>query len=110
MIVDEQIDPKLIEAVKRIVRACDPCLIYLFGSQARGDASDESDYDLMVIVPDSDSPAHKHAQRAYRELWGVGVPVEIVVFTQDQFERQSMVVASLAATVRREGRLLYEHR
>jgi HEPN domain-containing protein len=38
--------------VKQIVAEVDPVAIYLFGSRARGDADDDSDYDLMIVVPD----------------------------------------------------------
>src|SRR5438128_28790 len=40
---------KLNEAVKRIVEAAHPRKIILFGSQARGTATEDSDADLMVI-------------------------------------------------------------
>jgi predicted nucleotidyltransferase len=42
-------------AIGRIVDAMRPEAIYLFGSHARGDAGADSDYDLLVIVPD-DTP------------------------------------------------------
>ncbi|HSO71206.1 MAG TPA: nucleotidyltransferase domain-containing protein [Thermodesulfobacteriota bacterium] len=37
--------------VHRLVGNLQPEKIYLFGSRARSDATPESDYDLMVIVP-----------------------------------------------------------
>lgn len=49
-------DAKLAEVVRRLIEAYDPEKIYLFGSKARGDAGPDSDYDLMVIVPNSASP------------------------------------------------------
>ena len=106
--VDDRTNPKLAEVVRRLVDEFQPDRIYLFGSRARGDASDDSDFDILMVVPDSADPSHRQAQRAYAVLWGAGVPVEVLVFTSDQFARQSKVVASLAATVTREGRLLYE--
>jgi uncharacterized protein len=106
---DRQTNPALEEVVRRLVELFEPERIYLFGSQARGEASGDSDYDVMVVVPESDQPTHKRAQKAYSVLWGVGIPVEVIVFTREQFLHQSSVVASLAATVQREGRVLYEH-
>ena len=38
-----------------VVDAWDPLEIWLFGSRARGDAREHSDWDLLVIVPD-DAP------------------------------------------------------
>lgn len=107
---DAQASAALEEVVRRLVDLFTPERIYLFGSQERGEASEDSDYDVMVVVPESDQPPYKRAQKAYSVLWGVGIPVEVIVFTRDQFDRQSSIVASLAATVQREGRVLYEHR
>ena len=47
-------DPVLTEVVRRLVEAYSPERIYLFGSVARGEAGPDSDYDIMVIVPDDD--------------------------------------------------------
>ncbi|TVR71868.1 MAG: nucleotidyltransferase domain-containing protein [Sphaerobacteraceae bacterium] len=107
--INAKANPALQEVVRRLVELFEPERIYLFGSQARGDASGDSDYDVMVVVPESDQPSYRRAQKAYSVLWGVGIPVEVIVFTREQFDRQSSVVASLAATVQREGRILYEH-
>src|ERR1035437_10950165 len=45
-------DPVLGEVVRRLSEVYHPLRIYLFGSAARGDGGPDSDYDLMVIVPD----------------------------------------------------------
>ena len=95
------------EAVERLVEAFRPERIYPFGSRARGDWHADSDYDLMVVVPSSDLPPHRGAQLAYRALYGVGLPKDIVVWTHEEFDRYLPVAASLAAAVVREGRLLY---
>jgi HEPN domain-containing protein len=49
-------DPEELDRlVRRLVETFDPLAIYLFGSRARGDAGDDSDYDLMLVLAD-DSP------------------------------------------------------
>ncbi|MCC6626534.1 MAG: nucleotidyltransferase domain-containing protein [Chloroflexi bacterium] len=93
--------------IERLVPAVQPDEIYLFGSQARDDARAGSDYDVLLIVPASDEPAYRRQQAAYRALWGLGVPVDVVVLTRAEFERQARVVTSLPATIRREGRRVY---
>jgi predicted nucleotidyltransferase len=95
--------------VTQLVRALAPERIYLFGSRARGDATEESDYDLLVVVG-GEAGAHPHhalARLAYHALAGVGVPKDIVVMTRGRFEWLRGAAASLPATVVREGRLLY---
>jgi predicted nucleotidyltransferase len=100
-------DPKLAEMVRRLVAELHPERIYLFGSHARGDAGPDSDYDLLVVVAESDLPGHRRDQRAYRALRGVGAAKDVLVWTRDEFESRRTIVCSLPATVLREGRLVY---
>jgi hypothetical protein len=46
-------------------------------------------------------------RQAYSALVGLATPVDVVVMSRERFERRRMVVASLPATVEREGKLLY---
>ena len=100
-------DPVLRAIVERLVAALQPERIYLFGSRARGTGTAESDYDLLVVLPASDLPPHRRDLQAYRALYGVGVPKDVVVYTHAEFEARSRAPTSLPATVLREGRLLY---
>jgi len=93
--------------VQRLVSALSPERIYLFGSQARGDAGPDSDYDFLVVVSSSTLPRYRRDQAAFAALLGVGVAKDVLVLTHDEFERQRTVVCSLPATVEREGVLLY---
>jgi hypothetical protein len=103
-------EPNLAVAVQRLVDALQPEAIYLFGSRARGDHQPDSDYDFMVIVPGSDLPPHRRAQIAHRALRDVPIAKDILVWTRDEFDHYVPAVASLPATVLREGRLLYDAR
>lgn len=100
-------EPKLAEIVRRLVAAYHPELIYLFGSAARGDRGPDSDYDLLVIVPDDAPPEQRDGGLAYRALWGVGTAVDAVVCTSGWFHARTHLKASLPGTVVREGRLLH---
>jgi predicted nucleotidyltransferase len=100
-------DGVLTRIVRCLIEAYRPELIYLFGSSARGDAGPDSDYDLLIIVPDSAS-AHRRASRlAYDVLWDIGKAADILVCTRRHFESRLHLSASLPATVVREGKLLY---
>lgn len=100
-------DAVLAEMVSRLVAALAPERIYLFGSRARGDAGEDSDYDIMVIVKERTGPGYHTEHVAHHALWGLGIAKDVVVVTRAQFDRQRGVIASLPATVQREGRLLY---
>ena len=100
-------DPALAEIVRRLVEAYQPELIYLFGSKARGDAGPDSDYDLLMVVPD-DAPAERRRSRlAYQVLRGTGVAADVLVCTHSYFEPRRSLRASLPGTVLREGKLLH---
>ena len=100
-------DPKLAEIVRRLVEAYQPERIYLFGSVAREEAGPDSDYDLLVVVPDRAPPERKDSKLAYRVLWGTGAAADVIVWERTRFERRAHVVCSLPATVLREGKVLY---
>ena len=100
-------DPKLAEVVHRLAGAYRPEQIYLFGSRARGEASPDSDYDLLVVVPDSALPEQRRSTLAYEVLWGTGVAADVLVWTHKAFYSRLHLRASLPSAVISEGRLLY---
>ena len=100
-------DAALQEIVNRLIVAYRPERVYLFGSHARGDAGPDSDFDLLVIVPDDAPPERRRSRLAYEALRGTGVAADVVVWTRGYFERRRQVPASLPAVVEREGRLLH---
>lgn len=100
-------DPKLAELVRRLVQAYQPESIYLFGSFARGDADADSDYDLLIVVPNDASPERRRSRLAYEALIGTGTPVDALVCSHDWFFARTHLRASLPGTVLREGKLLH---
>lgn len=99
--------PVLGDIVRRLIKAYEPDRIYLFGSTARGDSGPDSDYDLMVVVPD-DAPAERRRSRlAYQVLRGTGRAADVLVWTRTAFESRLHVRTSLPATIVSEGRLVH---
>jgi uncharacterized protein len=98
---------ELAMVMRRLIDALRPERIYLFGSQARGDLHQDSDIDLLLVVPHPDQPSYRLAQAAYRAAAPHSLDLEILVMPTEEFTRRSRAVASLPATVLREGRLLY---
>ena len=99
-------DP-LAEIVPRLIEAYQPERIYLFGSRARDDSGADSDYDFMVVVPDSAPPERRRSRLAYEALRGTGIAADILVWTRRSFDGRLHLRASLPYTVVSEGRLLY---
>lgn len=95
------------EILRRIVDAYRPVQVYLFGSEARGDAGDDSDIDLPVILPDDAPDSLSTSRIAAEVLWGLERGADVVVFRQREFAARRGVVSSLPWAIRREGKLLH---
>ena len=100
-------DPVLAEIVRRLVAAYRPIRIYLFGSMARAEAGPDSDYDLLLVVPDEATAQRRGSRLAYEALRGTGAAADVLVCTRTYFEERLHLRASLPATVVREGVLLH---
>jgi predicted nucleotidyltransferase len=98
---------ELDEIVRRLVSAYEPERIYLFGSKARGDADADSDYDLMVVVPDDAGEERLRSRLGYEALRGTGIAADVLVCTRTYFDERLHLQASLPATILREGKLLH---
>lgn len=97
--------PVLDTIIERIVEVADPERIVLFGSAARGEMGPHSDFDLLVVK--SDVHRRKLAQRIYRNLIGVGQPVDIVVVTPEDLERYADSHALVISPALEEGTEVY---
>lgn len=102
------IPPGLLEtAVERLKAEFQPEEIYLFGSHAWGTPTEDSDVDLMVIIPDSTERDIQRMQRAHRCLRGMGFAKDVLVPTRTQVDRYKHLRASLFYQVLNQGRKLY---
>ncbi len=102
------LDDSLIQtATQRLVAEFQPEQIWLFGSHAWGTPDEDSDVDLMVIVPSSDERSIQRMQRAHRCLRGIGFAKDVLVPTRTQVDRYKHLRASLFHQVLAKGRKLY---
>jgi predicted nucleotidyltransferase len=95
------------EAVERLKSEFQPEEIYLFGSHAWGNPGEDSDVDLMVIVPSSNERPIRRMQRAHRCLRGIGFAKDIFVNTRSEFDRYRHLKVSLSHKIFEQGRKLY---
>jgi predicted nucleotidyltransferase len=101
-------DPVLAEIVERLVRDFRPKRVFLFGSRARGDAGESSDYDILLVLSTSDVPGYRLAQKAHRyTLQGIPAPVDVVIITEKVFQAKKVVIGTLSETAVHEGKELY---
>lgn len=98
------VNPHLREIIE-LLKGYEPERIILFGSQARGEADEYSDYDLIVIKR-TDKPFLDRLRDMVPYLVRFSRPAEILVYTPDEFER--MGETGLGWVVKQEGVTLYE--
>ena len=98
---------KIDKAVALVVKAAHPETIIMFGSYARGTANDQSDIDLCVIEAVV-SDRRSEMVRLRRVLSPLRIPVDIIVHSSSAINEWAAVSGTLANTIMREGKVLYE--
>lgn len=101
-------DRDLARLVERIVGAADPLRIYLFGSRAEGHHRADSDYDLLVVMPDDFPAARANVFTGYDMVRGSGIPADVLVVRRRVFEAQKDEVGTMSHEVHHHGVLLHE--
>ena len=94
-------------ATQRLVAEFQPEEIYLFGSHAWGTPDQDSDIDLMVIVPQSEERPIRRDQRAQRCLGRLPVSADVLVRTRHEVNRVRELQGSLTHEVLQKGRKRY---
>lgn len=84
-----------------------PAKVILFGSHARGDADDGSDFDFLVIEQEVQDRLAEEV-RLRRTLRDLGVPVDVIVMDAALVERRSKVKGTMVDRALREGRIVAE--
>lgn len=98
--------PPLARIVDAIRDNISPELILLFGSRAGGDARNDSDYDLLVVVSDASDPECKRVE-ACNALHAIGIGADVLVRSVTDYERRQQDPGFLDWLVARKGVLLY---
>jgi predicted nucleotidyltransferase len=99
--------PVIEEATRRLVAEFQPEQIWLFGSYAWGEPTEDSDLDLYVVVSDSQENSLSRAQNAHRALSGLKLSKDVIVKTREEVDRVKTLRPTLAYKVIHEGTLLY---
>lgn len=100
---------KTIERVGRVLieAASAPAKVILFGSRARGDGDEQSDFDFLVI----ESKVADRAAEAVKlrsALGDLGAPVDVIVMDKALAERRAKMRGTMVDRALREGRVVAE--
>lgn len=100
-------DPRLQRLIAAVVDGLHPRALYLFGSRAEGGATEDSDYDLMAVLPDDAPPELLDPVRAYQLGVVANVPADIIPVSLSTFLEHRGALYSIAGDVHARGRLLF---
>jgi uncharacterized protein len=89
-----------------VVEYFKPQRVILFGSRARGEATRDSDIDLLVVV-DDDTPPEKLSWRAGYEAHRSRRAADVFPMRAKTFERNRSIVGTLAAEADADGIVVY---
>jgi len=99
------------ETIKRLtellIEAAKPKRIIMFGSQARGEASEDSDLDVMV-VEEGVSDRIGEMVRLNRLLRSLDIPVDLLVVSAAKFKYWCDTPGNVYFEAATEGEVLYE--
>ena len=100
-------DLRLDKVVRLLVEAASPIRIILFGSRARGNASRESDFDLVVIERELRN-RRAETVRLLRLLEPYEIPVDLLVTSEEFFENWKNIPSTVLYAACKEGKIVYE--
>jgi predicted nucleotidyltransferase len=93
--------------IKKTVQACLPgARIVLFGSHARGDQDRHSDYDLLIITPETFTPQEKihWSNRLDRAIVkAIKAPVDLLLNSEEEIRQKKELPGHIIRSAMREG-------
>ena len=101
--------PCLPEIIERISRKFQPVQIILFGSWARGEAREDSDVDLLVVLSKVEHK-RKAAIEVLRVLNGLPISKDVVVTTPQEIKERGKIIGDILRPALEEGKIIYEAR
>lgn len=78
---------QILNQIVQVIKAdLEPSKVYLFGSRARGDHKEDSDYDVVIILDKLDQPRIEIEQRLLHLTFDISACIDFIVYTQSEFD------------------------
>ena len=103
------VTPEKVNAViRRLIEIAHPKKIILFGSYARGDITEDSDLDVLIVAGDEVKNTRKESVRLRSAIKEIEMPMDILVVRESTFQKLGDTPGLIYEEARRTGRLVYE--
>ena len=84
----------IIEKIRRVADSAMPPggRMFLFGSQARGDANEDSDWDILILLDKTKIKTEDFNAVAYPVVelgWKMGIEINPLIYTFEDWEKRS---------------------
>lgn len=101
--------PYAIDATAQRIAAAasQPVRVIVFGSYARGDASEDSDLDLLVVEKGLSDHTDEYL-RLRNAVGSIGVGVDLLLLSEQEFEKRRHWWTTPVYWAEREGKVLHE--
>lgn len=100
---------KISDIVNTIAIKYSPEKIILFGSYANNTAEEDSDLDF-IIIKKTDKPKTKRGREVRKHLLGANVPMDIKVYTPEEFEKEKKSAFSFLKSAIDNSIVVYERK
>jgi predicted nucleotidyltransferase len=95
------------KAVGRLKKAANPVKIILFGSYARGEVTEESDLDFLVV--EKELKARRMEMVRLRDILSpLRIPVDVLVISERTYEEWKDIPGTVIYEAASEGRVMYD--
>lgn len=99
-------DNTLNEIIKRILNKVKAQKIILFGSRARGNYTEDSDYDLLVIC-DNFIDVKKLSKEIYSQFIGINKGIDVIIRPEKYVNENKSNLNSFIGNIISEGEVIY---
>jgi predicted nucleotidyltransferase len=99
------VPPELLDPV---VAYFNPRQVILFGSRARGDAGQDSDIDLLVIVDDDTPPEMVTLRAGFESRRSYHEPVDVIPVRETTFRQNAQIAGTLSRAAVLDGVVVYD--
>lgn len=96
-----------VNLINRIISLTSPEKIILFGSQAQGTNTANSDIDLLVLI-EGVVNKRKIAQQLYKDLLPLKMAVDLIIDTPENYNKYKKEKSFIYYQIEKTGKVVYE--